>query len=459
MSFPSHLRAAALDANTVRAGARSRLCDSLPEASGFPCLLLPEPQWGARPLSYVFEDYSLDPGRRELRRGAELVPVEPLVFDLLEFLIGNRERVVSKDDLIASVWNGRIVSESTLTSRMNAARQAVGDSGEQQRLIRTIPRKGFRFVGEVQLIEASRPETRHIATAHESREASAAVVSPIEGQTVTFCQTKGGINLATASIGQGPILIRAAHWATNIEYDRESPITGPLLQRLAERFRLVRYDGRGAGLSDRNVGDVSFATMLEDLETVVDSLKLSRFPLLGISGGAATSIAYAVRHPERVSRLVLLGGYAQGRNMRGSPQYVDEARAFQTMLRSGWGDEHSAFMRAFCSFFIPGASAEEIKSFVDFQRMATTGENAMKMRAAVDDINIVELLHQVSVPTNVFHAVHDNLVPFDQGRRLAASIPNAKFVPLESANHALLSNESAWVKFVSQAEEFLAARD
>jgi pimeloyl-ACP methyl ester carboxylesterase len=199
--------------------------------------------------------------------------------------------------------------------------------------------------------------------------------------------------------------------------------------------------------------------MMDDLETVVDSTKFSRFALLGISGGAATSIAYAVRHPERVSRLVLLGGYAQGRNMRGSPQYADEAKAFQTMLRSGWGDEHSVFMRAFCSFFIPGASAEEIRSFVDFQRLATTGENAMKLRSAVDDINIVDLLPQLSVPTIVFHSIHDNLVPFDQGRRLAVSIPNAKFVPLESANHALLSNESAWAKFVSQAEEFLADRD
>jgi len=410
-------------------------------------------------LIYGFEDYALDTNRRELRKGAALIAVEPLVFDLLQYLIGNRERVASKDDLIASVWGGRIVSDSTVTSRMNAARQAVGDSGEQQRLIRTISRKGFRFVGEVRQIEAARPETQPTTTTHGLGEAPDTVISSNEKQAVTFCQTRGGFNLATASIGHGPVLVRAAHWATNIEYDWGSPITGPLLQRLALRFHLVRYDGRGAGLSDRNVADVSFATMLEDLEAVVNSCKFSRFALLGISGGAATSIAYAVRHPKRVSRLVLLGGYAQGRNMRGSPQYADEAKAFQTMLRSGWGDEHSVFMRAFCSFFIPGASADEIKSFVDFQRIATTGENAMKLRSAVDDIDIVELLPQVSVPTIVFHAIHDNLVPFDQGRRLAAAIPNAKFVPLESANHALLANEPAWAKFVSHAEDFLADPD
>ena len=438
------------------------LCDSLLASIGLPCLFLRETPAlvGARSahLIYGFEDYELDPDRRELRKSTARVAVEPLVFDLLQYLIGSRARVASKNDLIATVWRGRVVSDSTLTSRMNAARNAIGDSGEQQRLIRTIPRKGFRFVGEVHEIEPARLEARSIPAAHRSGDASDAVISPVDKQTMTFCRTKGGINLATASIGHGPPLIRAALWATNIEYDWQSPITGPLLQRLAMRFHLIRYDGRGAGLSDRNVADISFATMLEDLETVVDSSKFGRFALLGISGGAASSIVYAVRHPERVSRLVLLGGYAQGRNMRGSPQYADEARAFQTMLRSGWGDEHSVFMRAFCSFFIPGASANEIKSFVDFQRMATTGENAIKLRSAVDDIDIVSLLPQVSVPTIVFHSIHDNLVPFDQGRRLAALIPNAKFVPLESANHALLSNELAWEKFVTQTEEFLADR-
>jgi DNA-binding winged helix-turn-helix (wHTH) protein/pimeloyl-ACP methyl ester carboxylesterase len=402
-------------------------------------------------LVYLFEEYSLHSGRRELRRGEKLVPVEPLVFDLLLHLIRNRDRVVSKDDLIASVWNGRIVSESTLTSRMNAARQAVGDTGAQQRLIRTIPRKGHRFVGQVRDGDSG---ARGVAEPAESNPID--VASSPHNQTVTFCQTKSGVSLALASVGRGPVLVRAAHWATNIEYDWQNSTTGPLLQHFASRFRLIRYDGRGAGLSDRDVQEISFATMLEDLETVIDSCQLKRINLLGISGGAATSIAYTVRHPERVSRLVLFGGYAQGRNKRGSPQYAAEAEAFQTMLRSGWGDEHSVFMRAFCSFFIPGAAADQVKAFVDFQRVSTSGDNATKLRSAVDEINIVHLLPRVSVPTIVFHCTHDNLVPFDQGRRLAAAIRNAKFVTLESANHALLAEEPAWKKFVTAAGEFLA---
>ncbi len=397
-------------------------------------------------MTYHFENYSLDPDRRELRCGGELVAVEPLVFDLLQFLIRSRERVVSKDELIAGVWNGRIVSDSTLTSRMNAARQAIGDDGGHQRLIKTLPRRGFRFV--VKTEEVSVPP-------------AAADNHPVPGargasQAVKFCKTSDGINLAVASVGRGQTLIRAAHWATNIEYDWQCPMTGPLLQRLAAHFRLVRYDGRGTGLSDRAMSNISFATMVQDLETVVETNQVEKFILLGISGGAATSIAYAAKHPDRVSKLVLFGGYARGRNRRDTPQDAEEAKAFLTMLRSGWGNENSVYMRAFCSFFVPGASPELTKSFVDFQRASTTGENGVKLRVALDDIDITELLPKVVTPTIVFHCVHDNLVPFNQGRQLAASIANSRFVTLESANHALLSDEPAWTKFVNEMEGFLA---
>lgn len=405
-------------------------------------------------MPFAFGDYWLDADRRELRHGARQVAVEPQVFDLLVYLLLNRHRVASKDDVLNAVWGGRIVSESTLTSRIKAARAAIGDNGEDQRLIKTLSRKGFRFVGDAREL-AEPPGSNATSTSTPAGDEA----RPVKGQGtqgVTFCKAKDGTNLAMASVGEGPVVVRAAHWATNLDYDWESPITGPLLHRLASRFRLLRYDGRGAGLSDRNVRDISFATMIEDLQTVIEAAKLERFALLGISGGAATAIAYAVRYPARVSKLVLLGGYPLGRNKRDLPQDADEAKAFLTMLRSGWGNEHSVFMRAFCSFFLPGASPPEIKSFVDFQRVATTGKNGVKLRMALDDIDILDLLHKVRIPTIVFHCVHDNLVPFDQGRRLAASIPNARFVSSESANHALLSSEPAWAKLMQEAEKFLA---
>jgi DNA-binding winged helix-turn-helix (wHTH) protein/pimeloyl-ACP methyl ester carboxylesterase len=406
-------------------------------------------------LIYVFKDHSLDTGRRELRRGADIFALEPQVFDVLEYLIRNRERVVSNDELITAVWNGRIVSESTLSSRMTAVRQAIGDSGQRQSLIRTISRKGYRFIGEVRENRSS-VDPNGASSQPPTERNEATPPTPHGAQSVTFCKTKDGINLAVASVGHGPVLVRAAHWPTNIEYDWQSPITGPLLQRLAGRFRLVRYDGRGTGLSDWSVPSLSLQTFVDDLETVVDSLALEPFVLLGISGGAAASIAYAVRHPYRVSKLILYGSYALGRNKRGSPQDADEAKAFLTMARGGWVEDRALFMRAFASFWLPTGSPEEIKWFMDLQGVSISAENALKPRVAVDNIDIVDLLPKVSAPTLVFHCIHDKLVPFDQGRRLACSIPNARFVALDSANHALLSHEPAWAKFAGEMEAFLA---
>ena len=391
---------------------------------------------------FFFEDNVLDPGRRELRCKGLLVAVEPQVFDLLVFLIRNRERVVSKDDLIAGVWDGRIVSDSTLTSRINAARRAIGDSGEQQHFIRTIARKGIRFVGEVR--EGQMPS-----------ELSAPVPALVRNQEVTFCRSADGINLALAAVGAGPPLIKVANWLTHIEYDWESPIWLPLLQQLAARYRLIRYDGRGNGLADRDVGEISFAAFVSDLETVVEATHVQRSAFLGISQGAAVAIAYAVRHPDRVSKLILYGGYAQGRNKRGSEAEAEMAQAFLTIMRHGWGDEHSAFMKAFSSVFFPNGSPQQIKWLVDLQRVTTSPENAVRIRNACDDIDVTELLPKVQVPTLVLHCRHDNVAPLEQGRLLATSIPHAKFVTLESDNHAVLSDEQAWPKLIGEIEAFL----
>jgi pimeloyl-ACP methyl ester carboxylesterase/DNA-binding winged helix-turn-helix (wHTH) protein len=405
-------------------------------------------------LRYVFEDFSLDVERRELRRGVELIAVEPLVFDLLLHLISNRHRVVTKDDLIAAVWNGRIVSESTLTSRMNAVRHAIADSGEHQRLIRTIPRKGHRFVGEVQesqepIVESgSRPSQRPLDQSGPAEKSTAPLIS--------FCRTTDGVSLAVATVGAGPVVLRSPQWFTHLEYEWQNPLTAPLLHRLSRNFRLAYYDSRGTGLSDRNISELSLATAERDLETVADSLGLDRFALLGMSGGAGPAIAYAARHPERVSKLVLVGGYALGRNKRRSPQTAEEAKAFYTMMRSGWGDDQSPFWRAFSTFFLPNASREQLQWWLNLQRAAFTPEIAMLVRKALDDFDVFDLLPRVTAPTIVFHCTKDNLVPFEQGRLLAASIPNAKLLPLESENHLLLSDEPAWIKFADEMEAFLA---
>ncbi|MBD0274260.1 MAG: alpha/beta fold hydrolase, partial [Acetobacteraceae bacterium] len=388
-------------------------------------------------MRFHFGDCVLDADRRELRRAGESVAVEPQVFDLLVHLVRERGRVVSKDDLLDAVWNGRIVSESTLSSRINAARRAVGDVGAEQGLIRTYARRGFRFVGEVQEEGGLSP------AAAAARGPAGAVVPPplppTPAQEVLFFRAPDGVTLAAASIGEGPeTLVKTANWLTHLEHHWRSPFWSHLLGHLARGRRLVRYDARGSGLSDRGVSDISFGAFLGDVETMVERSGLERFSLFGPSQGAAVAAAYAALHPERVSRLVLLGAYAQGRNRRGSEEERDMARAFAALIRRGWGDEHSAFMRAYYSLYFPGAAPEQLRGWAEMQRRSATPEDAMRIRLACDDIDVLDLLPRVRAPTLVLHCRGDSVAPFDQGRRLAAAIPGARFVTLESDNHVVL---------------------
>jgi DNA-binding winged helix-turn-helix (wHTH) protein/pimeloyl-ACP methyl ester carboxylesterase len=369
---------------------------------------------------YIFDNYTLDGNKRELRDREVVIQLQPQVFDLLEFLLRNRDRVVSKDEMLAAVWGGRIVSESTLASRINAARSAIGDNGQDQRLIRTFLRKGARFVGLAREVQAS--GVAGTAKPERLADGSASGPSALPRQAVTFSQTDDGTNLAVASVGSGPVLVRAAHWGTHVEYDLQNPLTSPLLRRLAGHFHLVRYDGRGTGLSDWSVGEISLETFLDDLETVVDSLALERFALLGMHSGAAVSIAYAVRHPQRVSKLVLFGGYAQGHQQRNLSRDADWAKAMTVVL--GSSQEHPVFIRAFSSLWLPSGTPEQVEWFMDLARVSHSSESQAKFGMAVGKIDVIDLLPMVKVPTIVFHCIRDNLIPFSQGRLLACSIPN-----------------------------------
>lgn len=389
-------------------------------------------------MRYAFDEFVLDLDRRELHKGSEAVDLEPQVFDLLAFLLHHRDRVVSRDDLIEGVWGGRIVSESALATRINAARRAIGDDGSAQRLIKTMVRKGFRFVGEV-----------------SEEEAGAHAPVPL-AQSISFCRTSDGVNIAVATVGNGPILVKTANWLNHLEHDWQSPIWLPMLQRLAARFRLVRYDGRGNGLSDRDVADISQDGFVRDLDAVIDTLDADRFAFLGLSQGAAAAVTFAARHPNRVSRLILYGAYAQGRNRRGSSEDATTAQAVLAMMQQGWGHADSAFMRAFSSLYLPNASREQVKSFADMQRLSTSGETATRLRIACDDIDIVDLLPKIKVPTLVIHARHDQVAPLEQGRLIAAQIPGAKFLTIDSENHVPVPTDPVWGTLMSEIEAFAA---
>jgi DNA-binding winged helix-turn-helix (wHTH) protein/pimeloyl-ACP methyl ester carboxylesterase len=402
-------------------------------------------------LLYCFENYVLDTDRRELRRGAETISLPPQAFDLLEYLIRHRERVVSKDDLLAAVWNRRVVSNSALTTRINAARSAISDSGEEQRLIRTVQRKGFRFVGTVRE-QSSNAEGDAVAV--EAPRASEDHGYPVPRQQVTFCKTTDGVNLAIATCGNGLPLVRTGTWLTHVEYDWQSPIWRPLFSRLAAQFRLIRYDPRGCGLSDWKAREISFETNVHDLETVVDALGLQRFAILGMSAGAPISAAFAARHPDRVSRLILSGGFSVGWRKRGTSTEIATIEALLTLIKNEWGQDNPAFRQVFSSRLFPDATIEEMQWLNDAQRVTTSAENAIRLRLADAEFDLTDLLPSVSTATLVIHSRSDAVIPFEMGLKLAHGIPNARFVALDSRNHMPLSHEPAWTRYVDEVCAF-----
>ena len=403
-------------------------------------------------MIYSFARCELDTERLELCRDGELQAVEPQVFSLLVFLIENREHVVSKDDLIAEVWDGRIVSDASLSSRISAARAAVGDTGRSPAIIRTMPKRGFRFVADILQDKETRADSDGIA---EDVDDVRKRESWSPHQTVHFCTTSDGVQIAYATVGTGPPLVKAGNWLNHLEYDWQSPVWRHLFRALAEDRLLVRYDARGNGLSDWEVEDISFEAFVHDLETVADAAALKRFALFGISQGCAVSIKYAIQHPERVICLVLHGGYARGRYHRGSSDEIEGSRALNALVRQGWGQDNPAFRQMFSSLIIPGASPEQMQWFTELQRVSASPENAIRIREAYDDINISDDLPALSVPTLVLHCRNDAAVPFEEGRRMAGMIPGVKFVPLEGQNHLILPDEPAWPRFLAEVRGFL----
>lgn len=401
-------------------------------------------------MLYRFEDFSLDTERRELRRGDALLPVTPQVFDLIEYLIRNREHVVGKDDLLGAVWGGRVVSEAALSTRINAARSALGDSGETQRLIRTLPRKGFRFVGAVR----EQPAVAAISGGMANFDAVSS--RPELRQEISYCRAPDGVRLAYAKVGHGPRLLKAANYLNHLEYDWECPVTRHLLHGLAHHFTLVRYDARGNGLSDWAIPDVSFDAWVSDLETVADTIGWQRFPLMGMSQGCAISIAYAVRHPERVSHLILYGSFARGRTVRAtSDEQREKINAMETLIRLGWGEEHATFRQLFTSQFVPGGSKEQIDWFNELQRRTASPECAARYFRATNMIDVRALLPRVRVPTLVMHLRDDAVHNFEFGREVAAGIPGARFVPLPGRNHMPLEQDPAPPRILDEIKLFL----
>jgi len=273
-------------------------------------------------------------------------------------------------------------------------------------------------------------------------------------QTIRFLTADDGVRLAYASSGAGPPLLKTANWLNHLEYDWQSPLWRHWFERLSRHNTLYRYDQRGSGLSDHVDTNLDLDRQVADLELIADAAGLEHFALLGISQGAAAAIEYAVRHPERVSHLVLHGGFARGWAKR-STESLRAGSAMSEIIRIGWGAGTSAYRRMFAELLVQQASDEQVDWICELQRRTTTPEIAARIMEASGSIDVSQRLALVTTPTLVLHSRRDAMVPFDQGRRLAAGIPGARFVELDSANHVLVAGEPAWERFQTVVGEFL----
>jgi len=391
---------------------------------------------------YQFGNYILDLDERRLLRDSEEVRLRGKLFDTLRVLVENAGKLVRKDAFMESVWPDSVVEDNNLDYCISQLRKLLSP----EKYIETVPRYGYRFVAPV--------KTAYSAGLKPAAEAGQSL-TPLLRQDIRFSVTEDGVRLAWASIGDGPPLVKASNWLTHLDFEWGSPIWQHWWTELSKHHRVIRYDERGNGMSQRDVPHVSFSTWVRDLETVVDAAGLDRFSLLGMSRGGSIAIAYAVKHPERVTKLVLYGAFPMGIYHYGSPEELEARRALISLTRLGWGLHHPAFCRIFTNRFIPNATPVHENWFDDLQRVSTSAENAARLIDVDSGIDVRELLRQVQVPTLVVHCDRDQVVSPERGQQLAAEIPHARYVSLPSANHLLLPEEPAWKILLQEFSVFL----
>lgn len=261
--------------------------------------------------------------------------------------------------------------------------------------------------------------------------------------------------MAWTRSGKGPALVKSSNWLTHLDYDRESPVWSHWVQFLETHFSFLRYDERGCGLSDKKVGELTIDHWCADLEAVIAAAAPPEpFFLLGVSQGAATAIAYAARHPEKIAGLILHGGYARGNNQRGDPKAAALYKAVIEVFRNGWDTDNPAFQEIYAARFIPDGTAEQRRWFTDLCERTLSPDSGAQLLMSRVNTNVEALLDKIAVPTLVLHVNRDAVTPLDEGRLLAKRIPGAQFVELDSRNHILQSNEPAWDRFKDSVLEF-----
>ncbi|MDP5084643.1 MAG: alpha/beta hydrolase [Yoonia sp.] len=392
-------------------------------------------------MRFEFAGCALDAATYTLVRDGQPITVEPQVFDLLHTLASQAGNVVTKDDLIEAVWAGRIVSDATISARVSAARAAVGDTGRNQKIIRTVSRRGFQMVAEVKAIET-------LKTERKSEELQ---------QVIRYTTAPDGGSIAWASAGEGPPVLYCWHHFSHLELDWSSSLLSPALVRLAKKHRLIRFDIRGAGFSDPIPSNVTLDDCVAEMKAVADAADLDQFPIIATLQAAAVAIRFAARYPERVSRLVLHNPYAMGRAVRPNAPDNAEHDPFISLLKSsGWSDPEDGFMRAWATMVLPMASPDEITELIRLIAKSVSADAALKHRILIDQFDVMRDLQDVKAPTLVIHARLSSLHPVTEGRRVAAGIPAAEFMEVDSSNTFLIGSDTTFERVMGATLEFLA---
>jgi DNA-binding winged helix-turn-helix (wHTH) protein/pimeloyl-ACP methyl ester carboxylesterase len=396
---------------------------------------------------YQFGPFRLEVKEHRLVRGERPIPLAGKAFETLCVLVERHGTLIPKNELLAAVWPETAVEENNLDRNISTLRKALGEKTAAPRYIETVPRVGYRFVAEVTHLTDGPALSRLSQDSERSTPAR---------QEIRFCVSPDNVRIAYAKVGSGFPIVKVANCFNHLAFEWESPIWHHWVRDVAADKSIVRYDGRGNGLSEWNVENICFEAWVQDLETVVDAAGLGKFALMGQSQGGAVAIAYAAKHPERVSHLVLCGAYSRGANFRGRPDAAQVRQALETLVQLNWGKSNPAFYQMVSNLYIPeNTTPEEQTWFKDLQLISVSTQNLVKFMRGCDDIDIRSLLPSISVPTIVFHSDRDRIAPPEEGRILAAEIPNAKFVPLASGNHILVASEPAWERFRQELSTFL----
>jgi pimeloyl-ACP methyl ester carboxylesterase len=382
---------------------------------------------------YLFDGFRLDARERQLWRDDELVPLRDKVFDTLLLLVEGANRLQTQDELIDRLWPNVNVEPNNLQHNISTLRKVFA---ETQVEIDTVRGHGYRFVAEV----------THRRTA-----------APARKQTIHYCRTPDDVCLAWAELGAGPPLVKAGNWCSHLEIELSALGWSHILKSLSAENRLIRYDARGNGLSDREVPEIGFEQWVTDLETVVDAAGLERFPLLGISQGASVAAAYAARHPERVSSLVLICGLVRGWRVKGNPTLTRHFEALLLLMENGWGQDNPAFRQIFTTAFFPDGSKDVLDAFNELQRQATSPQNAIRILSGIGDIDLRAELPAVRAPTLVLHGRNDVVIPFRDGEELARGIAGSRFVPVETKSHVPDATDPIWSRMELEIRDFLAS--